>query len=730
MRWVVLALVVPLGACDVVFGIRGLPELPGNFAQIVAGDHVTCAVTKSNDLYCWGYNGSGQLGVGAPDRQLDTPTLVGSNFSQVATGHAHACGLHTDGFLACWGDDSHGQLGTSDTMSTTSPTPANNVPRALFSTVAAFADHTCAIASDATLWCWGANTSGQANPASNDVNATPAQILPVQTWQAVAPGVNHTCAITTDQTLWCWGANDKGQCGFASSDPVITPTQIDGTYVAVSSGADFSCALDTDQHVTCWGVNRAGELGRATTSLFETSPAPASNEPYTAISAGWTSACGLTAQHSIECWGDLTGIHDPASAPTEVFPSGGWAAVVVGRTHACTLDTGGHLFCAGDNTSGQLTGDVSTPTTVPVPITDGVDSVAVGELSTCANKGTILSCWGDNASGQLSTDDFTRRLEPTPVSNGASFRTIALGGDHACGINAAGVMFCWGGNEHGAIGDGTTVDRTKPTLQAGARFTYAGHVALGNQHSCAVAVGDLAPHGECWGRGTEGQLVNATTSDALTPASMTQAGSVGQTVNAIAAGSEFTCWVINAKAYCVGLDDQNQTADSDASSTISVGHGSLLDVVNDIAAGHAHACVRAGAATTDIACWGRNVEGELGIGVTSASEKAFTTVTAPTHFISVVAGAYHTCGLTGDAHVMCWGKNDRGQLGDGTTTDNPQPKVVPGLEGVTSIAAGGATTCAIAGSGKSLSCWGDNGFGAVGVKSGWVQELVAIGFSQ
>jgi hypothetical protein len=61
MRWVALVLLV--AGCDVVFGLDDLHDntLPGVFAQIVAGDHVTCAVTKSHDLYCWGYNGSGQL---------------------------------------------------------------------------------------------------------------------------------------------------------------------------------------------------------------------------------------------------------------------------------------------------------------------------------------------------------------------------------------------------------------------------------------------------------------------------------------------------------------------------------------------------------------------------------------------------------------------------------------------------------------------------------------------
>jgi|JI10StandDraft_1071094.scaffolds.fasta_scaffold155969_3 alpha-tubulin suppressor-like RCC1 family protein len=120
----------------------------------------------------------------------------------------------------------------------------------------------------------------------------------------------------------------------------------------------------------------------------------------------------------------------------------------------------------------------------------------------------------------------------------------------------------------------------------------------------------------------------------------------------------------------------------------------LTDVI-DVAAGSAHAC----ALKTDgtVVCWGGNEYGQLGNGTTTDSLVAVP-VSGLNSVISIEAGLSHTCALRSDGSVFCWGHNARGQLGDGTTTTRLTPTLVSGLgASASALTAGGLHTCAITG---------------------------------
>ncbi|MFK7779585.1 MAG: RCC1 repeat-containing protein, partial [Candidatus Gracilibacteria bacterium] len=85
-----------------------------------------------------------------------------------------------------------------------------------------------------------------------------------------------------------------------------------------------------------------------------------------------------------------------------------------------------------------------------------------------------------------------------------------------------------------------------------------------------------------------------------------------------------------------------------------------------------------------------------------------------TDFISISAGVMHSCGLTTEGGIKCWGKNTRGQLGDGTSIDSLIPVNVSGLDsGVVSVSVGYDHTCALLDTG-GMQCWGSNQFGQLG----------------
>jgi alpha-tubulin suppressor-like RCC1 family protein len=126
-----------------------------------------------------------------------------------------------------------------------------------------------------------------------------------------------------------------------------------------------------------------------------------------------------------------------------------------------------------------------------------------------------------------------------------------------------------------------------------------------------------------------------------------------------------------------------------------------------IAAGDEHMCALLVDHT--VQCWGRNDLGQLGDGTTTDRPNAVA-VSGLTGVIAISAGGAHTCALLSGGAVSCWGHNSAGQLGDGTTLDRTSPVAVSGLTGAIAISAGGASTCALL-AGGTVSCWGDNLYG-------------------
>ena len=135
-------------------------------------------------------------------------------------------------------------------------------------------------------------------------------------------------------------------------------------------------------------------------------------------------------------------------------------------------------------------------------------------------------------------------------------------------------------------------------------------------------------------------------------------------------------------------------------------------LITRVVSGGAHTCALTDRGT--IKCWGENGDGQLGDGTTQDRLTPVDVQGLPAPAIKIAAGSQHTCALLNDGSVMCWGDNGDGQLGDGSTNDSDSPQAVSGLSsGVTGITAGGGHTCALSADG-SVKCWGKNDSGQLG----------------
>jgi len=213
---------------------------------------------------CWGQNTGYQLGDGSMiDRNMPTP-ISASTMTRIAAGARHTCGVTTDHLLQCWGSNDFGELGLGDTTVRATPATLGG----LWDEVDAGDYHTCAIENaTGALYCWGHNGYGQAGIGSiTSQENSPTHVMGDLSWRAVSTGGYHTCAIAADDTLWCWGSNRYGQVGTA--DPIMIPAPVrigDDTWTAVDAANAHTCGIrKVDGSVWCWGANVHGEIGDGT----------------------------------------------------------------------------------------------------------------------------------------------------------------------------------------------------------------------------------------------------------------------------------------------------------------------------------------------------------------------------------------------------------------------------------------------------------------------------------
>jgi alpha-tubulin suppressor-like RCC1 family protein len=349
-----------------------------------------------------------------------------------------------------------------------------------FLQVSAGVDHTCAVAVDGSLWCWGDNSLGQLGLGDNEDTLRPTSVVG-SSWTAVAAGSAVTCAIQSSGALACWGNNGSGQVGNGTAKAnsyVAIPLQIEGIWQGVSVGSYHALALQPDGALFSWGNNSSDQLGDQTApSAGRASPGLVNDRPWltatgTTFAAGNLHSCALGADHSLWCWGDNSngqlgdGTTHMRLNPTQI-PGTDWAQISGGFYHTCALKTDGSLWCWGDNSNGQLGTGNTTAVRVPTQVTTATakwSAVTTGHAHTCGLQiDGSLWCWGGNSDGQLGSAQAT--VTPAQVSGAISaWKNASAGDGHTCAVASDGTLWCWGRNKNGQVGIGGTTNQTTPAV--------------------------------------------------------------------------------------------------------------------------------------------------------------------------------------------------------------------------------------------------------------------------
>jgi alpha-tubulin suppressor-like RCC1 family protein len=651
-------------------------QLLTGVSELASGGGYTCALHQpERSLYCWGSGGSNAIGLGATPTQArwaDANGELGDPVTDIkafAPGFRNVCVSIDAGVGApstyCWG--SGVTTATPRGISVNQPllTPLDGGGKGPLADVTGIWNYqTSCFSNGDQLWCSGEDSFGllgnddvvDCSEGKSKLRAKSALALPVyglSNVRSVGMNTQHACALEggTNPGLYCWGRNVHALFPTAATSlcsPFLLDRQEFQSATQVAVGWGHACVVrDGGGSALCWGARANGRLGDGFLGGIETRPK------------------------------DLS-LVDAQQQPL-VLP---FVELALGTEHKCGRTKRGEVYCWGDGADGQLgpLADGESASYSPIQVAGLVGSaseLAVGPTSTCALLGDELSCWGTAYDGTISDPT----APPFKLSGGVSVADLQLNVEgRACAIGGDQRVYCWGPETNGELGLGAralgaggadgaggaaseapaaTVEQALPVSFDDGTELLAKSLANGDDFRCAVATDGVV---YCWGR-NEGRLGNAPeTADSAVPATVP---------NLLPAETRAAC----------GFSTQGMAARAPLMDAAVVASGRGTNA--------GFSCAIVGEAGC-VVCFGLGGDGRLGN--TSAYNPQSvdgSRAISPRRVVPVerkqggllkgakalALGASHGCALLQNSEVVCWGRNDAGQLGQGVTNLPGEPEL-------------------------------------------------------
>jgi alpha-tubulin suppressor-like RCC1 family protein len=370
-------------------------QLASTWSAIATTVTHSCAIRSDGLLWCWGNNARGAIGNGPVDSTTQARQVVISGatsdngWTQISVGgevpsginRSVSCGIKS-GELWCWGDNTMGQLGITSFTAGFSSAPQKVLSGTSFKAVSVSSAQVCAVSTSDALFCWGFRSAALGasctpNPAFTAASVCNTPVAVSGTWNSVSVGTQHACGIRTTGEVACWGVNLQGEVGAggtSSSTPVDVMT---GSWLSVSAGEATTCAIKSgDRTLWCWGR----VYSTANPSITPTQVLPSG---WRSVSTSHMNTCAVNFDNQLMCWGYNSGgslgqgfssIAYESTAVQEVNAASDWATISTSRFNtnasACGLTTAGTIRCFGANDYGPLmfkNNTTRTPIAIPMP---------------------------------------------------------------------------------------------------------------------------------------------------------------------------------------------------------------------------------------------------------------------------------------------------------------------------------------------------------------------------
>ena len=747
---------------------------------IAAGMYHNLAVVGANTVWAWGNGGEGRLGDGSTT-QRNSPVQTGSltNVVAVSAGEAHSLALKADGAVSSWGRNYWGHLGDSSTTQRNSPVSVSGLSGVV--AIAAGRNRGFALGTDGQVRGWGGNGQGQLGDGGVNHRTSPVLLPGLTDIVRIAAGYEHSLAVASDGSVYAWGLNSNGQLGDGTTTDRATAVKVAeaglawraATPTASPSGGNFT----SNQNVTLQ-TQTSGALIYYTLSGAEPTTSDASVSPGGVVQV--TTSLTLKAKafksgmppSATASFAFVLTVPNPSlnpggntytSPPTvSVNCNGGTGTVYYTRTNVdpttsdSTIACGGSLsvdyvqtiklrsYKTGWNPSGVVSGNysmtVATPTLSP---TGGALGSVVPIVISTTTPGAVIHYTTD---GSDPTETDPTIASGTGLSLPWSATLKARGWRQnwiTSGIVSATYLLSLG------TVAAPTFDVTAGTYPSGKVVTLSSATAGALIHYTTDGT-EPGPDSRVYGAPLSIDATATVKAKALkqdwTPSATSSAAYVIDDGRAAAPALTVPSGSYASRREVVlssstpgavihyttnGADPTASDASVSSGGTVTVDRTLVLKartiasgypdsafvradylITGTLAAGNSHTLMVKGDGT--LWAWGRNNEGQLGDGTTTTR---FSPVQVMTGVQAVAAGEYHTVILKADGTVWTVGRNGDGQLGDGATSNRSAPYQVPGLSGMIAVGAGHYHSLAVRGSDGVVFAWGRNNQGQLGDNS-------------
>lgn len=729
------------------------------------------AIKNDGTFWAWGSGGNGLLGDGTTVNK-SSPVQIGT-----LTNWAKVCGtaaaLDSESYPLLWWLDTNGRLGRT-TSSLTSPTPVGRQFKAI---KAVGLLTTSAIDNDGKLYGWGLNTNGTIGDGTTISKSAPIQIGTQTDWADIeASGLSAMSAIKTDDTQYTWGNVTDGYTGtgfITVTSTWLTPLNpyTDNTYKSIATGFGITALVDTSgrMYVASNGTGN-GLNGIGTTLSTEFSPVQVnSSTDWDGVSVGAGFALTTKNDGTLWAWGqagayafgqNVTGVGGTLTSPVLMNQGPGYVKLIENsqsRSNSGAIDSQGRAWLWGAESGNQLTIDFSgvgvvrsTPNQEQTLSTDwdklfsstpayigkknngslwawgggsqrGIGNVSsnlsptqIGTVTTWSNvsmgedhvlatqnDGTLWA-WGNNDFGQLGIGNTNVRYSPSQVGTLTNWSKVYAGIYHSLAVKTDGTLWAWGFNGSGQLGNGDTVDLSSP-VQIGTLTNWA-NAAAGQNVSAAVKTdGTLWNWGSAFGMGDGSGVAKSSPVQIGTLTTWSKAIATGR-VSVFAFKNDNSMWAWGRNDY--GQLGVGTTIDP-YSSPVQVGTLSWANV-----AGSINGWMQGITTNNEVYFWGDNADGNAN----SLAPTLFwpTQIGTLTNWSKVKAGVSNGIAIKTDGSLWAWGRNNEGQLGDGTTVNKFSPIQVGTLTTWTQVSASNFSSFAIRND-NTIWSWGRNQYGKLGL---------------
>ncbi|CAB4122857.1 Regulator of chromosome condensation, RCC1 [uncultured Caudovirales phage] len=250
------------------------------------------AIRSDSSMWGWGSYNSYQLGNGLTIGNASSPVQVGNtlyNWKQLAAASGFGLAIDNSGSLWAWGYNGYGQLGQNDTITRSIPVPVGTLTTWTYVTASSSSTSgsSYGLSSNGTLWAWGYNGSGQLGLGDTVDRSVPTQVG-TGGWRSIAAGIDHVVAVSASGKLFTWGNNPYGQLGQITVTNLSSPVQVGllSDWKTAIAGGYSSGSVKTDNTLWTWGYNASGQLGQNNMTALSSPVQVGSGTTWKSVSMG------------------------------------------------------------------------------------------------------------------------------------------------------------------------------------------------------------------------------------------------------------------------------------------------------------------------------------------------------------------------------------------------------------------------------------------------------------